>query len=695
MSVLLQRWRVPFLFAILAVTVWLGWQCLGLRVDHDNRSMNADLADLEAGEARYRELFGESETILVAVTREDLFADTGRNHLKSLAEEFAALEGVAAVRSPVDFDFEVPEHLVGLVVSRDGRTAGLQLMLEDFSNDPEGLDGLVEGIEGIVARNGGGSTRIAVAGIPLEKHEAARLVLRDQRIFSPLCFVVLGLVLLLVTRHLSGMLLPLGFALLTIVWTLGLYAWSGRTLNMITSLLPPVIMTLSASTTIHLYMEWIHGTETDRLRRITGALRTLFLPCFLASATTVIGFLSLLLSDTPAVRSFGIFAATGVAIAFVVGLAGMAVALSFCRIPRENHHREGVLGRALTRLLAGATETAIGHPGKVVLLAILLCGLGISGALRVESNTDLLRFLGPKSRLVQDTRYIDEHLTGTGVIELLVSRGDGGTIANPEDLEKVAAFERAIRTLPRVRHVLGLPDLPLLPGSPPDADGAGSLISEDLGTLRVSVAAESVGTGEGADLVESIRDAARGELGDAYEVAETGAFHRIVAESNHLTASQVKSFGAALGFILLSIGIFFRSFSTMALAILPNVAPLLLAAAIMGYGRIDLSTGTSMIASVMIGIAVDDTIHFLSAFRRNFRGDVDAAIRTTMSSTGLSLIATTLALSLGFWVAIFGSFQPTVYFALLSGITMWLALAFDLVVLPACLKLAYRRRSIA
>lgn len=686
----LERGRLPFLILLAILTCGFALQCLKLEVDRDNRSMSADLAEIEAGETRFKELFGSGETVLVAITRADLFEDSGKTYLRQLAADLSGLEGVAEVRSLVDSDFLVLPHLVGLLVSEDRETAGIHLQLADFAEDPGGLDRFVDGLQARIEENREDGTRIAVAGIPLEKRESSRLVLRDQRIFSPLCFVVLGVVLLFVTRHLAGMLLPLSFAGITILWTLGLYALSGRTLNMITSLLPPVIMTLSASTTIHLYMEWRHGDEMGQVERVAGALRKLFVPCFFASGTTVIGFLSLLLSDTPAVRSFGLFAALGVAVAFVIGLGGMAAILSYCRVPEQDHHREGFVGRGLARVLGVAAELAIRHPGKVVAVTLALCVLGISGAMRVDSNTDLLTFLGEKSSLVKDTRYIDGHLTGTGMIELLVKRTDGEAFAGPEEFARISAFEDRVRDLPHVKHTLGLADLPM--GGLPGGGGLDrSLVSDDRRTLRITVAAESVGTREGEELVTAIDEAAGKELGEGFEVTQTGAFHRIVAESNRLTASQVKSFGVALVFILLSIGLVFRSLRYAALAFLPNVAPLLIAAAIMGYGGIDLSTGTSMIASVMIGIAVDDTIHFLAAFRRNYRGSGDEAIRETLRSTGLSLCATTLALSLGFWVAVFGSFQPTVYFALLSGITMWLALAFDLVVLPSCLKLACKR----
>jgi predicted RND superfamily exporter protein len=364
------------------------------------------------------------------------------------------------------------------------------------------------------------------------------------------------------------------------------------------------------------------------------------------------------------------------------------------RVPVDHHQHSGAPLRVMKGLLAGSGETAIRHSGKILAISLMLCVFGVIGACKVQSNTDLLGFLGEESRLVQDTRYIDEHLTGTGVIELLLDRADGEPFAFPADFDRVAAFTSKVRELDHVKHALGIVDLM--------ADGLGfrgegpvsqhpSLISADARTLRITVSAESVGTREGARLIGEILKIAREPAGEPYLVTVTGPFYRIIAESNQLTDSQLKSFGVALLTILLSIGIVFRSLRFLVLSILPNVAPLLVVAAIMGFGGIDLSVGTSMIASVMIGIAVDDTIHFLAAFRRQCRGDVDETIRTVLGTTGVSLFATTLALSLGFWVAIFGSFQPTVHFALLSGITMWLALAFDLLVLPACLKFSAGR----
>jgi predicted RND superfamily exporter protein len=113
---------------------------------------------------------------------------------------------------------------------------------------------------------------------------------------------------------------------------------------------------------------------------------------------------------------------------------------------------------------------------------------------------------------------------------------------------------------------------------------------------------------------------------------------------------------------------------------------------VMGLFGIDLSTGTAMIASAVIGVVVDDTIHYLTGFTRAYRGDPREAVRRTTTGTGTALFVNNVVLVLGFWVGAFGSFKPTVYFSLLSGMTMISALVCDLFVTPACLILLDRGR---
>ncbi|MCH7224713.1 RND family transporter [Haloferula sp. A504] len=566
MQWLVERGRVPFLILIGAVTLLLAFRCLHLEVDRDNRSMDADNAGQALLEARFRENFDEGESILVAVRHPDLLGDGGRSALRRMVAELGALEGVRRVTSLADTDFVVLPHQVGLLISKDQSVTAIRLVLHEFSDNGETLARLVRELERITDAHADDFTRIAITGLPIQKYEVGRLVRRDQRMFAPLSLLVLGTVLFAITRRLSGMLFPLLVSVLTICWTLGVYSWTGHSLNMITSLLPPVIMTLSVATSIHIYIEWLGSRETDRVKRITGAVRTLYKPCLFATLTTAIGFLSLLLSSTPAVRHFGLFAALGVVVSLLLGVAGLAVGLGFL-VPPVSDRLHGNRGWGFfDRMLQAVSGLSVNHPWKVVVVALGVAAVGVSGLQRIRTDTDLLHFLGGDSRLVSDTEFIDGHLAGASAIELLVECADGSAV---EDLGPITDFEDRVRRIPHVRAVTGIADL--LPefamtllerGTPLSkvlADFEGNpFLTKDRAKLRITVSTDLIGTEKGEQVVDAIGRMAGESLGGAYKVIPVGGFYRVITESNQLVDSQLRSFGVAIVCDLLVLPSFLR-----------------------------------------------------------------------------------------------------------------------------------------
>jgi len=703
MQSFLEHWRIPYIVVIAGLTVFFGFQCLDLQVDQDNRSMDADDENQSLIEKEFKDLFHSGDPIILAIHKDNVLDTKGRDLIRKIGSEIRKIEGVKQVVSLADTDFSLPAYQEGLLISKDRNTSGISILLKDFSDNGESLTRLIQEIRAIADAYSSNDVQTFVTGLPLQKHEAGRLVLKDQKLFAPLSFLILGGVLLLITRQLSGLVFPLLISGTSIIWTLGIYSSFGYSLNMITSLLPPVIMTLAVMTTIHIYLEWLWGTQLDKKQRILTAVKNLYRPCLFASLTTSIGFLSLISNDTPAVRQFGIFSSLGVMISYLLGVSGLAVGLSFLNAPTQQPR---LAKNILSTQLEKFSNLTVTYPLQIMLGTIGVTAISLYGMQKVRSNTDLLRFLGPDTQLFSDTTYIDQNLTGVNTLELLISKTNHEPFNAFDELKQVGTLQQSIDQLPLVKHSLSIVNLIESTGTSLSDIPSGipfesitknpdfsNFLHIDLQTTRLCVRTGAIGSAAGAQLIEKIRSIANQKLGGNFEVRMAGGFYRVIAESNHLVASQVKSFAIALVLILLAIGIVFRSIKFVGLAIIPNIIPLLMTVAIMGYFAIDLSTGTAMIASVVIGIAVDDTIHYLSAFQKSFRGDCDQAIRTTTRSTGFALTSTTLALSLGFWVAMFGSFQPTVYFALLSGLTMWFALACDLLVLPACLKLTFCTRN--
>ncbi len=661
--------------------------------------MDADNEIQALVEKEFEDLFQSGDSIILAIHKNDILDSHGKDLIQEIGFELQALEGVKQVISLADHNYSSASIFEGLLISKKRNTAGIHILLDDFSDNKKLQAHIIQEIQALAATYENEQVQCYITGLPLQKYEAGQLVLKDQKLFAPLSFLILGCVLFLITRQLSGLIFPLLISALSIVWTLGIYSFFGFSLNMITSLLPPVIMTLSVTTSIHIYLQWLQGSETDKKQRVAAAIKKLYRPCLFATLTTAIGFLSLLSSDTPAVRQFGLFTSIGVTISYFIGVSGLAVGLSFLKAPTLHPRKRKNL---LTSSLKKISAFTVKHPGKIIFATIAIAAASFYGSQKVQNNTDLLRFLGPKNQLFQDSTFIDQNLTGVNCLELLISKSNHQAFAHIDELQQIADFQQSLSLLLHVKHSLSVIDLLEIKGEPlsgfpthfpfakvlQDSQLA-PFITPDLITTRISLRISAIGSSTGAQLIDNIHSLAKKHLGDSFTIKEAGGFYRVISESDHLVASQIKSFAIALTLILLTIGIVFRSIRFMGLAIIPNIIPLLMSAAIMGFFSIDLSTGTAMIASVVIGIAVDDTIHYLSAFKKSFQGDCNAAIYTTTQSTGYALTATTLALSLGFWVAMFGSFQPTVYFALLSGLTMWFALACDLLVLPACLKLTF------
>src|SRR6185436_4336443 len=306
------------------------------------------------------------------------------------------------------------------------------------------------------------------------------------------------------------------------------------------------------------------------------------------------------------------------------------------------------------------------------------------------------------------------HLGGTLPLDFVLRRRDGGPVRSLDAYRRLAALEDAIRARPHVTTVtsvlavvrqlhraqtggaLVLPDDDRELGDELDLveESGHALIRRfagpDLRALRVAVRLRAVGTAESAPLVDAIvADGAR-LLGPEYTLVPTGALYHVVHDSTRLVHQQVSSFATAIVLVVIAIGLLFRSLTFTVLALIPNVMPILWTGGLMGFAGIELIPGTAMIASAVLGLVVDDTIYYLAHYRHVDQGDAVAAIHATARAVGAPITAVSVSLVLGFWVGAFGSFKPTIYFSLLTGLTMLTGVACDLLVLPASLVVAER-----
>ncbi len=746
-SFLLRR-RALALLIVGAVSAVLGWSALTLRIDPGVESMipsgPGDLARLQAFQAR----FGSDEIVVLAFHSDRLFSRESLDRLDQLTRRVAALPYVARVLSPTnvrDLDGDElgpvpvipyaqvvagklsPEALGarlgshplfgGLLVAKDARTASVLVELEGARGVADSRDHVVAELRRLAGQAGLGSAAF-VAGIPVEKADVATYIARDQMIFVPLVFLILAAMTAALYRHPVGMLVPLTTVTLALVWTLGVFGLAGRALNPVTSLMTPVILVMSLEGTIQLLNQYLiaraHGLS--RPAALEQAHRRMRTPCFNAALTAAIGFASLLTLPIPAIRDFGLFTALGIMIGYglTIALTPLLLACLPDLPPRVIHAFEA---GPVERWLSGVVRWVARYRKPTALAVGVLLVLSILGVVQIHVETDLVRSLRYASPLAAATRFIDAHLTGVNSVEIVVPADPGPT---PEILDRVARLEDAIRGLPGVRKVTGLPDLlarvnramhrgndayahlPDGPDAPADvadfvvalgkeapadlhrflADGA-----EGHATLRINARVPALDTGTSQALFAQIREAAdRVGLPD---VSLTGNFVVFSNMSTTLVRHQVQGLAVALVLILGVMAAQFRSVRLGLLCAIPNGAPVLMVYGLMGWSGIALSVPTAMIASVVIGTIVDNSIYLLAPFRDAFLREANyvMALDAMVRASGRAVVFSTVTLAVGFWVGVFSSFVPTVHFAVLAGAAFLLGLISQFVLLPLSLLL--------
>src|SRR5215831_5967295 len=530
------------------------------------------------------------------------------------------------------------------------------------------------------------------------RSDITHYIQHDQQRIIPLVLLVLLGTTYSIYRVKRFAVLSLACVLLSLTWTMGVVGFVGIPLNVITSLLPAVIMVVSVSVVIHLVNQFIDEVEdgASGTQAVENAVSHVGTACLLTSVTNAMGFFSLPVIQAPAIQEFGAFAGLGVLLAFVATMTfAPLVLLRIGRVPptRWRHLKEGHVETLLDRLAVWVAA----HRGMVFLGVVLVLAVMVPGIWQITEGTDIVRALKRDAPLRVSSEFIDQRLTGAHSLEFLVQMPSGDAATSPSTIRQVLAFSRWLRAQPGVTAVLS-------PWEPLRGVRAELLADDDqltvlatllpLGfplaawldaphhTVRIS-ARVTVGDSEQLlALAQRVRDEATRV---AFPVQITGSNYVLAQMSRALVHNQLSSLLTAVVLIFGSIALTLRSWKMGVMAAVPNLLPTVMLFGLMGWCGIELSTATMLIASIALGLFVDDTIYVLAGYARAKQAGrtTVGALEESLRRNGRAVIFTGLILALGFWSGLVGSFKPTLYFSFLMGLTLFFDLLADLLVTPA------------
>ena len=717
---------------LVGLTVGAFFGLMRLTIDPSSERLFLRHSDAYQKYQRFVAAFGSDETLLIALhdPAQMLLTPTGLTAIRTLTQALAALPHVASVISLTNaqdmsrltitpFGLTAP-HLInsdeitpvkltalrhnklviGTLLSTDLHTAGILVVPEEAIAAPLIRQAWIAAVREVAAQHATHERQTYVAGPPLERVTVTSYLQRDQEVIIPLVFLILLAITYGIYQIKRFAFIPLICVLLSLIWTMGMVGFARIPLNVVTTLLPPVVMVVSVSAAIHVLNQYIDGVKAGArgADAVEYAMRQVGTACLLTSLTTAMGFFSLFVSPIPAIQEFALFTGIGVLVAFLVTFT--VVPLALLHLGHLAPERLAPCERGYTeRLLDRLIHWVLGHHRQVFVWTLLVLLVSLPGIYRLSEGTDMVRALKPGAPLRISTEFIDQHLGGVNSLELMVQLPDTGDSTDPSVIRQVLAFSTWLRTQAGVTSVQGPweflrqlnPDLAAgdtqlsaLAALLPLAVPLQRWLDTATHTIRLSARVRATSSDRFLELAQQVElQAAQMHL----PVEVTGSTYLLAQMSRSLVQTQIRSLLLAVLLILGGITLFLGTWQFGLIAAIPNVLPPLMIFGLMGWCGIALSTATTMIASVALGLIVDDTIHLLYRYRheKQTAQTTSQAIIQTVQHTGRAVIFTTVILTLGFWAGVIGSFKPTIYFSFLTGLTMIFALLADLLLLPATL----------
>jgi predicted RND superfamily exporter protein len=677
----------------------------------------------------YLERWGSDELIVVAYEVPDAFEPAHLETLRSLTEDLLEIEHVRWVSSldtafaidtgpfgpyarplvpdRIENDPEIRERALAspfirdALVSQDGRTVVLSVQLEGAELQKNAIEEeTLAAIDAVLSRPEYADLAPHLAGSPVFNRELSSLNQRDNARFTPLAVGIIALLVAALFRSLLATGIVLGVIALVVVWTQGLMSWLGEPMNITTSLLPPLLMVIAVADSIHLLTNYLGqlAESGDRRAALRWTIREIVPPCFWTSATTMCGFASLWLVRIESVRTFATFAVLGVAIAFLLSVTLLPALL--VRVPLERAvRRRAPEPRAL--------KAALAHPRPWLAAATGAASLaiGAAGLPRIDVATHDGEFFAEDNPLNRAYRFIEARLQGVTPFEIQIRAPADGDLRSPFAVSAVSSLQQRLAEVPELTS--GISYVDLLESTSPGADLARedvlerslflleTLAPDDLSAwldpdyrlARISARADAMTSARSVEVLEQVHSMASGLFSDGWEVRATGLVPVFSQMEQYLVEGQLRSYGFAIVAIGSAFALIFRSLSIALVALIPNTVPILIAGGLMGLTGMRLDVVTIMVASVALGIIVDDTIHLTKAYLRGLERDAEPqrALDYALGVAGLPVLFTSFILVGGFVSLALSDFQPTAHFGILVGITIATALVADLVILPVAL----------
>ncbi|MFW2368412.1 MAG: efflux RND transporter permease subunit [Desulforhopalus sp.] len=580
----------------------------------------------------------------------------------------------------------------------------------------------------LAARFAADDFQLYMAGTPVVTHTVKQFMMKDMKRFLRLAVVTIGICLFVMFRRLSGVVLPLLVVVCALVSTLGTMALFSVQFKTPTIILPSFLLAVGVGASVHVLSLVFQGLRRGKTRHeaIISSFAHSGLAIVMTSLTTAAGLASFGAAKVAPIGDLGIFSAVGVMLALVYTLILLPALLAILPLKQKAKDKESRVV-IMDRVIDWIIEFSVGRCRLIVAIAAIIIVFGISGIFQLRFSHNVLNWLPADLDVRQATETIDHNLRGSVVLEVLVDTGRENGIYDrqfllqldklTDELElyekgsvfvgKVVSVTTILKEINQALHGndpahYKIPDNEkLIPQEFLLFENSGSDDLQDVVDSRFQVARITIKVPwlDALLYVPFMQEIKTGfsehfddmqlEGAQPMAIEVTGImslFGRIIHTAIYAAA---QSYVIAMVVITMMMILLIGNLRLGLLSMIPNLGPILVVLGVMGWLNIPLDMFTMLIASIAIGLAVDDTIHFMYHFKRNFEAtsNVKISVSRALHTAGRAIITTSIVLSVGFFIFMFASMNNVYFFGTMTGLAILLALAGNIFLAPALMAL--------
>jgi len=594
-----------------------------------------------------------------------------------------------------------------------------------FLTDAENNE-TIDAIRAVMARYNGPDFPLSMAGSPVMTADLKRAMLSDMSRFMLLSIGVIAVLLFIMLRKASGVILALLVVLLSLFSTVGLMAFFNTPLKLPTQILPSLLLAVGVGASVHVLALFFRRMSqgASKEESIVYALGHSGLPILMTSLTTAVGLGSFAWAELAPIADLGLFASAGVLLSVIYTMILIPALVSIAPISDKRAGIEEKKEVVMDRILIATADLSTSHPWKIIIASFILIAISLALAIQVRLSHNPMSWFPKTAKIRKATELIDKNLRGSASVEVILDTKKKNSLYQPKIMNMLDAapglIEKEINNKDLfIGKTIGLSDMlkeinqalhdnqkryysiphdrrliaqEFLLFEISNSDDLESLVDSQFSKTRMTVKVPWLDSNIYGQFLVPLEAKLKEAFKDVGDVWLTGLLPML---SRTLTASlnsSVKSYIIAGVVISLMMIILIGDIKVGLISMIPNLFPIILTMGVMGFMDFPLDMFTMLIGSIAIGLAVDDTIHFMHNFRRYYQdtGDAPSAVRKTLLTTGRAMLVTSIVLSAGFFIFMLSSMSNLFNFGLLTGLTIILALIADFLLAPAIMMIVTR-----